>query len=49
MTDSMDTFWYHICEDRKVWTPIGRKCMLCKLTEEENRSAWRKGTIWEIK
>ena len=47
MTDSMDTFWYHLCDSRKVWTPIGVKCRLCGLTEEEADSAWKIGTIWE--
>ena len=49
MIENMDTFWFHNCEDRKVWTPIGLKCMLCHLTEEEDRSAWRKGTLCDIK
>ena len=49
MTDSMDTFWFHHCGDRKVWTPIGVKCMLCHSTQEQAESAWKEGTIWENK
>ena len=49
MTDSMDTFWFHICGNREVWTPIGRSCVICNLTQEEADSAWRKGTLWENK
>ena len=49
MTDSMDTFWFHNCEDRKVWTPIGRSCMICNLTQKEADEAWKEGTIWENK
>ena len=50
MTDSMDTFWYHTCKnDQRVWTPIDRSCMICKLTEKEVDEAWKEGTIWENK
>jgi len=49
MTDMTDTFWFHNCEERKVWIPKGAPCILCKLTEQEADSAWKKGTIWEDK
>ena len=46
MTDPTDTFWFHLCEERKIWTPIGFECRLCGLTEEEAKEAWReKGMI----
>ena len=47
MTDNMDTFWFHECGDRKVWTPIGKPCVLCGLTKKEADKAWKKGPIWE--
>jgi hypothetical protein len=49
MTDLTDTFWLHSCGDRKVWTPIRVKCVLCKLTQKEAEEAWKKGTVWENK
>ena len=49
MTDMTDTFWFHNCEERKVWIPKGAPCILCGITEQEADSAWRKGTIWEDK
>ena len=49
MTDMTDTFWFHNCEERKVWIPKGASCILCGLTELEADSAWKKGTIWEDK
>ena len=47
MTDMTDTFWFHDCEDRKVWIPKGTYCIFCGLSEEEADLAWRKGTIWD--
>ena len=50
MTENMDTFWYHTCrDDQRVWTPIGRSCMICRQTEKEADEAWKEGTIWENK
>ena len=48
INENMNTFWYHTCrDDQRVWTPIGRSCMICRQTEKEVEEAWRKGTLWE--
>ncbi len=49
MTENTNTFWFHSCGNREVWTPIGGRCIICKLTEKEAQEAWRKGTLWENK